>query len=333
MDTVAESTGAYGVALFPLRGQLPNFPCSSSLERTKTCLRNSSIHRHEGDIERKGVTTECDFIAPDEIARYPYYREFLAPHGLRWFVGFNVEVGEDLWYLSVWRTIDQGPFSPNEQQRLAAFSERLAGIAGLARAIRAAGAEGALAAFEASKTAVVLSDCRGEIWRVNPSAKRLFGPDLKILNRRLISADQDGAAALDHALSELLWAPGAAARGRLVKLPRQDKRPILAYPVRLPAVTWDAFSPCQALIMLIDLEKHTPPRECDLRACFGLTIAEARLAIQIAGGKSLTAICNDSGITLGTARAQLRSVFAKTGAHRQLELVMLFVNLATLAVP
>ena len=338
MDAVVEATGAYGAALFPIRSQLPNFPRSRSLEpATDPYLRNGWIHRDEGrtgkDIEKKGVTTEFDFITPDEIACHSYYRDFLARHRLRWLAGVKVEAGEDLWYLSIQRTIDEGPFSSSEQQSLAAFSEQLAGVAGLARAIRIAWAEGALAAFEATETAVALTDCRGEVWRVNPSAETLFGPDLHILNRRLISADQDATAALDRALAELLWTPEAAARGLTVQFPRKDKRPILLYPLRLPKVTSDAFSPCQLVTVLIDLDKRARPSECDLRACFGLTAAEARLARQIVSGDDLIAICNKSKVARETARAQLRSIFAKTGVHRQSELVALLSNITKLQVP
>ncbi|MFY9698787.1 MAG: helix-turn-helix transcriptional regulator [Rhodoplanes sp.] len=337
MDAVVEATGAYGAALFPIRSPLPNFPRSRSLEpATDPYLRNGWIHGDEGraakDVEQKGVTTEFDFSTPDEIACHSYYRDFLARHKLRWLAGVKVGAGEDLWYLSIQRTIDQGPFSSSEQQGLVAFSERLAGVAGLARAIRIAWAEGALTAFEATETAVVLSDCRCEVWRVNPSAETLFGPDLHILNRRLISADQDATAALDRALSELLWVPAAAATRRPIKLPRQNKRPILAYPIRLAPVTSDAFSPCQAIVVLIDLKKRARPPECDLRACFGLTAAEASLAIQIVSGDDLIAICNKSKIARETARAQLRSIFAKTGVHRQSELVALLSNITKLQV-
>jgi DNA-binding CsgD family transcriptional regulator len=337
MDTVAEATGAYGAALFPIRCQLPNFPRSRSLEpATDPYLRNCWIHRDEGRAaidEKKEALQPSSIVAPDEITCHPYYREFLAPHGFCWFAGVKVEAGEDLSYLSILRTSDQGPFSLSEQQTLAAFSERLAGVAGLARAIRVARAEGALAAFEAGETAVVLFDCRGEVWRVSPSAETLLGPDLNILNRRLISADRDATAALDRALSELLWVPGPAARRRLVQLPRQNKRPILAYPVRLPPVTSDPFSPCQTIVVLIDLEKRVRPAEGDLRACFDLTAAEASLAMRMAGGEDLIAICNKSGIARETARAQLKSIFAKTGAHRQSELVALLGNLAKLRPP
>ena len=53
----------------------------------------------------------------------------------------------------------------------------------------------------------------------------------------------------------------------------------------------------------------------------GLTRAEAALAVRLVKGESL----NDAAVSLGisryTARAQLASIFARTGVHRQPQLV------------
>jgi DNA-binding CsgD family transcriptional regulator len=53
----------------------------------------------------------------------------------------------------------------------------------------------------------------------------------------------------------------------------------------------------------------------------GLTPAEAGLVAALVGGNSLAQYATRTGRSLGTLRAQLKSVFAKTGTHRQAELV------------
>ncbi|WP_421855944.1 helix-turn-helix transcriptional regulator [Marinomonas sp.] len=54
---------------------------------------------------------------------------------------------------------------------------------------------------------------------------------------------------------------------------------------------------------------------------FGLTPAEVKLASALANGFSLTEYSNDKGISVGTARIQLKSIFSKMGVTRQPELV------------
>jgi len=54
---------------------------------------------------------------------------------------------------------------------------------------------------------------------------------------------------------------------------------------------------------------------------FGLTRKEAALALRLAAGRSLLEAARDQGISLNTARAHLRAIFAKTGIDRQSRLV------------
>jgi DNA-binding CsgD family transcriptional regulator len=60
-----------------------------------------------------------------------------------------------------------------------------------------------------------------------------------------------------------------------------------------------------------------------LGQAFALTPAEARLAVIIAQGAKAEYAAEVLGISLATARNQLKSVFSKTGTHRQSELVAL----------
>ncbi len=59
----------------------------------------------------------------------------------------------------------------------------------------------------------------------------------------------------------------------------------------------------------------------DIGLLFRLSPAEARLATALASGKSVTDFAHQRGITLGTARVQLKQVLAKTGTNRQAELI------------
>ncbi len=64
-----------------------------------------------------------------------------------------------------------------------------------------------------------------------------------------------------------------------------------------------------------------------LRERFGLTTAEARLALKIAGGASLPAASLALRISYQTGRTQLKTVFAKLNVRRQAELVALLLPL------
>lgn len=59
---------------------------------------------------------------------------------------------------------------------------------------------------------------------------------------------------------------------------------------------------------------------------FNFTPAESALALHLANGLSLEEAAESLGIMRNTARAHLRSMFSKTGASRQAELVRVLLN-------
>jgi DNA-binding CsgD family transcriptional regulator len=63
-----------------------------------------------------------------------------------------------------------------------------------------------------------------------------------------------------------------------------------------------------------------------LRCHFGLTPAEARLALQLVAGETLRAAAVNLGISYETARTELKNIFNKTGTCRQAELVIVIVT-------
>ena len=64
------------------------------------------------------------------------------------------------------------------------------------------------------------------------------------------------------------------------------------------------------------------PQADFLEIRFGLSPAEARLVVLLFAGASLRSCAKALGIKYETARSYLKSVFQKTGTHRQAELVL-----------
>ncbi len=65
-----------------------------------------------------------------------------------------------------------------------------------------------------------------------------------------------------------------------------------------------------------------------LRTYFGLTDAEACLAAALVGGSALETYAQARGVSIGTARNQLKQVLAKVGVPRQSELVRVVLTTA-----
>jgi DNA-binding CsgD family transcriptional regulator len=80
-----------------------------------------------------------------------------------------------------------------------------------------------------------------------------------------------------------------------------------------------------ALILVDDPGRDgaVPPDPVILKQQFGLTQAEARLAIALLGGETLRGAADKSGVTFETARTHLARIFEKTGVHGQPSLMRL----------
>jgi len=86
--------------------------------------------------------------------------------------------------------------------------------------------------------------------------------------------------------------------------------------------------PGLALLRLTAVHGQARGLRARLQRLYRLTAAEAELAAMLTEGDSLERIAEHRRVALETVRAQLKSVFRKTGAHRQGELVSWVVKLA-----
>ena len=334
LDTVSAQSDSFGAMLFHVSGvPLPAAPMSARMgESAEAYFRNGWHLRDEryrgvSILAQQGVFDDHDIMSPEIIKRHPYYQEFLARFGLSGFAGVKVACGDNMWCLSIQRSHNSEPFSHEEKRRLAGLSRSMSAAAAVTQALGFAASDAALEAFEISGSAVLLIDWRGEVIRANPAAERLLGDGVRISRKRLVALDPDNTAALDRALHKLLWTPSGAALAPPIPLSRESRSPLLAYPLKLASLAANPFAQGRALIVLVDPDRRSRPPEEALREIFKLTIAEARLAARLAAGTGLDDVSDELGIAKETGRYHLKSIFAKTGARRQAELVALFAGM------
>lgn len=89
----------------------------------------------------------------------------------------------------------------------------------------------------------------------------------------------------------------------------------------------DIFSGGHVLMVVSTITRKAAPRPELLHGLFDLTPAEARLTCELVDGGTLPAIAARVGLSPHTLRAQLRAIMAKTGTHRQTELMQLLTAL------
>lgn len=95
----------------------------------------------------------------------------------------------------------------------------------------------------------------------------------------------------------------------------------------LPVGSGDGLSALEeapaVLLLVVDTEPTVALDERFLRAAFHFTEAEAFLARRLLEGATLAEFAVDKGVTIHTARSQLKSLMQKAGVSRQSELINL----------
>ncbi len=91
--------------------------------------------------------------------------------------------------------------------------------------------------------------------------------------------------------------------------------------VPLTDLPWIGVGTPVAIITMTDPDIARRRCEKTLRLRFDLTFAEAAFAGEILKGDGRKAAARRCGITVGTAKTHLASIFEKTGTHRQAELI------------
>jgi hypothetical protein len=98
----------------------------------------------------------------------------------------------------------------------------------------------------------------------------------------------------------------------------------------VPLSSWSLdVSPSDRMILVYinDPQKKLQPTEEQLKNLYGLTTAQARVAVGLYAADNIVAVSEDINISINTARSHLRAIYAKTGAKNQTELIKLLTTI------
>ncbi|MER8830271.1 helix-turn-helix transcriptional regulator [Mesorhizobium sp. M0938] len=118
---------------------------------------------------------------------------------------------------------------------------------------------------------------------------------------------------------------------RPIPVPGAKGRPaLIVHLLPLRRATHDIFSGADILVTATEVSLcATVPSPHILSGLFDLTPAEARLAVELASGRSVQEAAMEIGIAVKSARTYLERIFRKTGTSRQSQLVALLKGART----
>jgi DNA-binding CsgD family transcriptional regulator len=189
------------------------------------------------------------------------------------------------------------------------------------------GLSGQLSAFERMGRAALVVDDQARVLDLNACVR--LGDGLQISGGMLQAARAVDRPRLQRFLSAITTQARDSHRApATLALPRPSgRRPWLLDGVDCSDKSCSPPSRAAALLLITDVEQPSRLSADLLAQIFGLTSTEARLAIELASGKSLCDVSAHLAISEGHARQRLKTIFCKTSTSRQGELIALLAKL------
>ena len=275
---------------------------------------------------RSGFRVDHDDYRDEELARDPFYQEFLRPAGVFWHANAILHAdAEEHVELSFKRRAGHDPYARPDAALLDGVLPDLRAATRIAKHMLDAETRGMSLLLRSRGVATFDLDRRGGVVR----SEEAIGPlPLHVVGRKLCAWDAQQNSAVERAVEVAAMAemPGLG----LAALTGPDGRRYILQIHPLKGVARDLFFAASAVAVL--LERQLAPgayraKMPALIAAFSLTEREAEVACLRAEGFDFPAVSSLLGISQETARTYLKFCHEKIGVCRQAELVGLITRI------
>ncbi|MFD1561154.1 LuxR family transcriptional regulator [Paraburkholderia silviterrae] len=307
---------------------------SGSADRRIVDLRNPHLAQSPfSALPVDRLVTNSDMCPEAQWRASSYYQAWCAPRGMFHVMAIDFSgAGQSLYGFRLTRPESAPPFSNDDR----ALCERL--VRHVRRALdlhRSTHEDRCIAslyseAMEQLMVGVIVLDESGRILECNAIAREVLqaGDGLNIVGNRVAAAYPTDNRKLQRFVAGALQAESTQVYVDAMAVNRPSGR--VGWGVVVRRLVADAWAEGKhrpaAAILVRDPESASHPPVKLAQQLFDLTPAETALSIQLANGLSLEEAMAALNIKRNTARAHLRSIFSKTGARRQTDVVRIFLN-------
>lgn len=271
---------------------------------------------------------ECDFLTDDEHATNPHYRDFARPWDVPFICLTTLERRSDLVIgLSVLRSAREGHIGARERAIFDSLAPHVRSAVRMQLALEGKGAELVKGTLEALSSAAFVCGATGKVQALTTQGEALVSSDrgLSLRAHRLRAVHDEDDKMLSDAIqsaSRGLHRPGAPTMHTVVVRDVNDANaPTVLDVMRLPLSALEFSSGPRVVVVARGSRGGELRKAALLQGVYGFTSAETDVALQLARGQSTEAIAHDRAVAIGTVRAQIKSMLAKLGVRRQVELV------------
>jgi DNA-binding CsgD family transcriptional regulator len=283
-----------------------------------------------------GTTRYSHLVLPDrDLEKTEFYNDFFRPNDMYYSTGVKVPLGDfPTAYISCMRPQDKGPFAeahgivyetllPHLQRALTLYgqlTQTQSSVLGLETAL------------DSLEHAVFGLNRHARVIFSNRQAEAIVrtGDAIGLTNGKLSSVFPEQNQRLQAALADAVSTGsgiGISAGSALLIDRKSEDNPLRVTMTPFHWTSRGISAQLAALVFVSDPARKPQSRGAVLRALYGLTSAETRVADLLLQGLETRELAARSGLTLESARFQIKRVLSKTGARRQSELIKLMLSL------
>jgi DNA-binding CsgD family transcriptional regulator len=281
-----------------------------------------------------GYVCNSEALCPlAELSGTEVYNDFMVRFGVEHGLFGVVENDGSRWAsMSLYRHSSQCPFDASELDIVNFLTPHMqrAFKLHLQFSQLKANSDGFEKALDLLPLGIIFIGPKGKVVAMNCSATKILAERDGLLGKfDVLAAELTAESSLlaKAILQATLTSTGYGfAAGETVLVSRRVRPPlqISISPIRNSII--QTSKPICAVAFVHDPLRRQRPAQEVLRALYGLTPAECRVALLLVDGLAPRKIAEMVGVTENTVRSQIKSIFAKTGVKRQVELIRLLLN-------
>lgn len=344
LGKLAQAFNGHGASLRLLDAQ-SYYPCFNAVHGyDKAFTQAYTEHYYQTDVsipfleqaDPGTVTARSEHMSDKDYRNTEYYQDF----GRHWRIndllgGYFIKSQKGIARVGVHRPVGAPTFDDEDKSRMSLLMPHLRRAFHISRHIQSIQAQhdASSYAFDHLPFGVVFVDRIGKPMIVNKQAEAISrgGRGIRINAEGIRTGSSKSTQTLRHLIQQAIaGSKGRAYRGGAMSV----KHNSACLPLSLIITPLNATQPvfgfedeqAAAIVFISDPTQEQRISPEILSILYGLTRAEARLAKELAMGKTLDDISDTYRLSKHTLRAQLKTTFSKTGLSRQAELIRLVIG-------
>lgn len=273
------------------------------------------------------VLASSDFVTPEERRHGFFLADFCRRHDtVHICLSPLIKEQDSVVGLAVIRSASEGEITAQQRKLFAALAPHVRAAVRTQIALEHQGAALIAGTLEALSIAAFVCDRSGTVKAMTPTAEALVGTGkaVRLRQGRLRAAnavdDRRLAEEIDTAVGTIVRPQ--TPRGSVIVVHGTTGEPLALTVVPLPRTEYTfGFDPRVLVVARTSGMQNPAQTQALLQSAYGLTAAEAEVALRLGDGDRVEDIAETRGVSVNTVRVQIRNIFGKLGVRRQSELV------------